>query len=213
MSTLLERAESGQGHTLPKTTPEPENLIEGIKEAEPLMIEDYREGMKNEEIIEMLAKVYVKMPTTGSLFIIDSSSEIDYSNPIEKSTFILQMQDRGYRKNFPEKQWDLILNDPRIKEIEPLQVVQELIAADNWSGKNWIEELTTNLNLKGDYIENKNLLTKFLCTMYATAFLGYDEVINFDAFNRVCMILFSYERGTRKTSILRKLGMEGCSRG
>ena len=64
-------AESRQGHTLPKTTPEPENLNEEIKEAEPLMIEDYREGMKSEEIIEMLAKVYVKMPTTGSIFIID----------------------------------------------------------------------------------------------------------------------------------------------
>ena len=58
--------------------------------------------MKNEEIIEMLSKVYVKMPTTGTLFIKDSSGEIDYGNPIEKSTLILEMQDRGYRKNFSE---------------------------------------------------------------------------------------------------------------
>ena len=106
----------------------------------------------------------------------------------------------------------MILNDPRIKEIEPLLVVLELIAADKWSGEFRIDELTTNLNLKGDFDENKRLLTKFLCTMYATAFQGYDEVINFDAFNRVCMILFSYQRSTRKTSILRKLGMGGILR-
>ncbi|MGC6421273.1 MAG: VapE domain-containing protein [Flavobacteriaceae bacterium] len=193
--------------------PQIENdLKDQIKEAEPIMIQDYREGMKNEEIIEMLSKVYVKMPTAGSLFIKDSSGEIDYGNPIEKSTLILEMQDRGYRKNFSESQWNLILNDPRIKVIEPLQVALELIAADKWSGEFRIDELTTNLNLKGDFNENKRLLTKFLCTMYATAFQGYDEVINFDAFNRVCMILFSYERGTRKTSILRKLGMGGMLR-
>ena len=45
--------------------------------------------------------------------------------------------------------------------------------------------------------------------MYATAFQGMDEVIGFDPFNRVCLILFSYERSTKKTSILRKLGMKG----
>ena len=44
MKDYKSKTESVQGHTLPKTTPEPENLNEEIKEAEPLIIKDYREG-------------------------------------------------------------------------------------------------------------------------------------------------------------------------
>lgn len=209
MSVFKEQMENAQGASPSKTKAETENLSEDIQDAVTLPIKDYREGMNNEEIIKMLSEIYVKMPTTGSLFTKDAKGEIDFRNPVEKSSFILMMQDKGYKKGFSEQQWNLILNDKRIRLIEPLEVVQELIAADRWTGHNWIDDLLENLNLAGNPQENQVLLQKFLCTMYATAFQDYDEVIDFEAFNRNCLILFSYERGTRKTSILRKLGMGG----
>lgn len=190
-------------------SPNQEALDSDIKQVEPLTITKWREGMNNTQIIEMLADQFVKMPQSGVLFRKDSNGEIDYQNPIGIPAFMLLMQDNGYKKYFDKTQWDLILSDSRIESTEPLQIINQYIRAGEWSGRNWIKELAANLNLRGDANENYELLNKFLCTMYATAFQGMDEVIGFDPFNRVCLILFSYERSTKKTSILRKLGMKG----
>lgn len=186
-----------------------EELSNELKKAEPLTITKWREGMTNTQIIEMLADQFVKMPQSGVLFRKDSSGEIDYQNPIGIPAFMLLMQDNGYKKYFDKTQWDLILSDSRIESTEPLLIINEYIRAGEWSGRNWVQELSRELNLVGDRNENEELIRKFLCTMYATAFQDMDEVINFDPFNRVCLILFSYERSTKKTSILRKLGMKG----
>ena len=102
----------------------------------------------------------------------------------------------------------MVLSDDRIDAVEPLQIFHGIIKQEEWTGRNWIKELAVNLNLKGDASENFELLYKYLCTMYQTAFQDYDKVIDYQVFNRVCLILLSYERGTKKSSIARKIGLQ-----
>lgn len=165
-----------------------------------------RKGMPYKEMIPLIGSHFVKMPSKEVLFPKDGNGDIDFTAPISQSRFILDMCDCGF--NLGEDKWRMVLSDDRIDAVEPLQIIHGIIKQEEWTGRNWIKELAVNLNLKGDASENFELLYKYLCTMYQTAFQDYDKVIDYQVFNRVCLILLSYERGTKKSSIARKIGLQ-----
>ncbi|MGB1979558.1 MAG: VapE domain-containing protein [Flavobacteriales bacterium] len=179
------------------------NEVQVIKE---LPVLRGRKGMPYKEMIPLIGSHFVKMPSKEVLFPKDGNGDIDFTAPISSSRFILDMCDLGF--NLSEDKWNKILSDDRIDSVEPLQIILDVIKQEKWTGRNWIKELAVNLNLKGNASENFELLYKYLCTMYQTAFQGYDEVVNWEVFNRVCLILLSYERGTKKSSIARKIGLQ-----
>lgn len=171
---------------------------------------EYQKGFNNAEMLKLFSQHFVKMPSQGVLFKRDFDGNIDFTEPIQTSDFELQMEDLGFKMS--DQKWGKILKSRMIPTVEPLQIVHEVIGRAKWSGTDWLTMLVENLNLNEEFEENRRLLNKFFALNYATAFQGYDSKIDYMPDNKICLILYSEERNTRKTSIFRKLGLQGFLR-
>lgn len=167
---------------------------------------EYQQGFNNRQVRNLLGMHVVKMPSKEVLFRKREDGTIDFTNPVTFSDFLLDLEDLGFK--YSEHKWKRILKSEAIKSIEPLEILCEIIGRAKWSGTDWLSLLVANLNLKGDPEENKHLIKKFFALAYATAFQQYDRAIDFMPDNRVCLILYSHDKATRKTSILRQIGLQ-----
>ena len=161
----------------------------------------------NKEIRKKLGEHYVRMPYYGYYFEKKEGGGTKWSNPISQTDLLLNLQDLGI-DSCRSTIGDLLVSDA-INEVTPLHFIHERILEKEWDGVDRISQFIDGSNLEGDRSTNEMIIRKWLLNTYSVAFKGIDPEITFKAMPRVVIIFHSNEKKLGKSSIMRKIGLEG----
>ncbi|MEN8858227.1 MAG: BT4734/BF3469 family protein [Flavobacteriaceae bacterium] len=167
---------------------------------------DFNSKTKNQFILTKLSKDIVIHEHSGNVFRKDNGV-IDFESKLNMSDFFMKLEDCGLRKS--EAALKRLISSEKIKKITSFDLFHQRLLGNPWDGENRIPYIVMAANLKGDYHQNIELFTRWLCTVYSYAFRDIDKDIHHNTFSRVVLILYSQQRGVGKTTFFQKLGMFG----
>ena len=167
---------------------------------------DFNSKTKNDFVLHNLSRDIAIHEHTGNVFKI-SDGVIDFSCKLNYSDFVMRLEDCGLKKS--DSAFKRLIKSESIKKITSFNLFLQRVLGNPWDGKDRISEVLKAANLKGDFDQNLDLFTRWLCTAYSYAMRGIDSNIHYNEFSRVVLILYSQQRGVGKTTFFQKLGMSG----
>lgn len=167
---------------------------------------DFNSKTKNEFVLNNLSRDIAIHEHTGNVFKL-SDGVIDFSCKLNFSDFVMKLEDCGLKKS--DSAFKRLIKSESIKKITSFNLFLQRVLGNPWDGKDRISEVLKAANLKGEFDQNLDLFTRWLCTAYSYAMRGIDSDIHYNEFSRVVLILYSQQRGVGKTTFFQKLGMSG----
>lgn len=167
---------------------------------------DFNSKTKNEFVLYNLSRDIAIHEHSGSVFKLNNGV-IDFSCKLNFSDFVMKLEDCGLKKS--DSAFKRLIKSESIKKITSFNLFLQRILGNPWDGKDRISEVLKAANLKGEFDQNLDLFTRWLCTAYSYAMRGIDSDIHYNEFSRVVLILYSQQRGVGKTTFFQKLGMSG----
>ena len=167
---------------------------------------DFNSKTKNDFVLYNLSRDIAIHEHTGNVFKLNDGV-IDFSCKLNFSDFVMKLEDCGLKKS--DSAFKRLIKSESIKKITSFNLFLQRVLGNPWDGKDRISEVLKAANLKGEFDQNLDLFTRWLCTAYSYAMRGIDSDIHYNEFSRVVLILYSQQRGVGKTTFFQKLGMSG----